>query len=212
MSRINWKGSVLIAPVPPTMVTSAYEDKRNVFTVAWTGVLNTQPPKTYISVRPERYSYDLIKKSGEFVINLTSTDMIKTCDWVGTYSGKNVDKFEKMNIETIESEKVAAPIIANSPLALECRVTDCIEMGTHHMFIADIVGVSVDEKLLDEKGKLCLDKANLSAYAHGEYFALGKKIGTFGYSVMKKSTKARKGAQNRQNIRKRKARKDFTGK
>ncbi len=202
MSRVNWKGSVLIAPVPPTMVTSAYEDKRNVFTVAWTGVLNTQPPKTYISVRPERYSYDLIKKSGEFVINLTSADMVNAADWVGTYSGRNVDKFEKMNIKTIDSEKVSAPIIAECPLALECRVCDCIEMGTHHMFIADIVGVSVDEKLLDEKGKLCLDKANLAAYAHGEYFALGKKIGTFGYSVMKKSTRARRSAQKRKDTSK----------
>ncbi len=200
---------MLIAPVPPTMITSAYENKRNVFTVAWTGVLNTQPPKTYISVRPERYSYELIKKSGEFVINLTSADMIKTCDWVGTYSGRNVDKFEKMSIETIPSERVSAPIIANSPLALECKVTDCIEMGTHHMLIADIVGVSVDEKLLDEKGKLCLDRANLSAYAHGEYYALGKKIGTFGFSVMKKSTKARKSARSRQISRNKKAIKDY---
>ncbi|MBQ7400222.1 MAG: flavin reductase family protein [Clostridia bacterium] len=191
MARQNWKGSVLIAPVPPTMVTSAYEEKKNVFTVAWTGVLNTQPPKTYISVRPERYSYELIKNSGEFVINLTTTSMVKNADRCGTYSGRNVDKFKKYSIETIKAQHVSAPILSDSPVALECKVTDVVELGTHHMFIADIVGVSVDEKLLDEKGKLCLQKANLAAYAHGEYFALGKQIGTFGFSVMKKSTKQR---------------------
>lgn len=199
MARQNWKGSVLIAPVPPTMVTSAYEEKKNVFTVAWTGVLNTQPPKTYISVRPERYSYELIKNSGEFVINLTTTSMVKNADRCGTYSGRNVDKFKKYSIETVQAQHVSAPILADSPVALECKVTDVVELGTHHMFIADIVGVSVDEKLLDEKGKLCLQKANLAAYAHGEYFALGKQIGTFGFSVMKKSTKQRL-AENKSKI------------
>ena len=189
MARQNWKGSVLLAPVPPAMVTSAYEDKKNVFTVAWTGVLNTQPPKTYISVRPERYSYELIKNSGEFVINLTTASMVKNADRCGTYSGKNVDKFKKYSIETIEAEHVAAPILMDSPAALECKVTDIIEMGTHHMFIADIVGVSVDEKYLDENGKLCLGKANLAAYAHGDYYALGRHLGKFGFSVMKKGTK-----------------------
>ncbi|MBP3579980.1 MAG: flavin reductase family protein [Clostridia bacterium] len=187
MSRVNWKGSVLIAPVPPTMVTSSFEGKDNVFTVAWTGVLNTQPPKTYISVRPERYSYELIKNSGEFVINLTTRDMVRAADWCGTYTGRKVDKFQKHNLEKVKAQHVSAPILAQSPLALECKVCDIVEMGTHHMFIADIVGVSVDEKLLDEKGKLCLSKANLAAYAHGEYFELGRKIGSFGYSVRKKS-------------------------
>ena len=191
MARQNWKGSVLIAPVPPTMVTSAYDGKQNVFTVAWTGVLNTQPPKTYISVRPERYSYELIKNSGEFVINLTTTSMVKNADRCGTYSGRNVDKFKKYSIETVAAQNVSAPVLADSPVALECKVTDIIEMGTHHMFMADIVGVSVDEQYLDANGKLCLQKANLAAYAHGEYYALGKNLGKFGFSVMKKSTKQR---------------------
>jgi len=191
MSRVNWKGSVLIAPVPPTMVTSSFEGKDNVFTVAWTGVLNTQPPKTYISVRPERYSYELIKNSGEFVINLTTRDMIRAADWCGTYTGRKVDKFEKHKLEKVKAQNVSSPILAASPVALECKVCDIVEMGTHHMFIADIVGVSVDEKLLDENGKLCLGKANLAAYAHGEYYELGRKIGTFGYSVRKKSTAKR---------------------
>ncbi len=191
MSRVNWKGSVLIAPVPSTMVTSSYEGKDNVFTVAWTGVLNTQPPKTYISVRPQRYSYELIKNSGEFVINLTTKDMVRAADWCGTYTGRKVDKFQKLGLEKLQAQNVCAPILAGSPVALECKVCDIVEMGTHHMFIADIVGVSVEEKLLDEKGKLCLGKANLAAYAHGEYYELGKRIGTFGYSVMKKSTAKR---------------------
>ena len=192
MARQNWKGSVLLAPVPPAMVTSEYDGKQNVFTVAWTGVLNTQPPKTYISVRPERYSYELIKNSGEFVINLTTTSMVKNADRCGTYSGRNVDKFKKYSIETVEANNVSAPILKDSPVALECKVCDIVEMGTHHMFIADIVGVSVDEQFLDSNGKLCLGKANLAAYAHGDYFALGKRIGSFGFSVMKKSTKEKK--------------------
>ena len=192
MARQNWKGSVLLAPVPPTMVTSQFEGKRNVFTVAWTGVLNTQPPKTYISVRPERYSYDLIKNSGEFVINLTTASMVKNADRCGTFSGKNVDKFKKYSIETVEAQSVSAPILKDSPVALECKVTDIIEMGTHHMFMADIVSVSVDEQYLDANGKLNLSRANLAAYAHGEYFALGRNLGKFGFSVMKKSTKNKK--------------------
>lgn len=198
MARQNWKGSVLLAPVPPTMVTSEYEGKKNVFTVAWTGVLNTQPPKTYISVRPERYSYELIKNGKEFVINLVTASMVKNADRCGAYSGRNVDKFKKYSIETIKAENVNAPILSQSPVALECRVSDIIPMGTHHMFVADIVGVSVDEKLLDENGKLCLSKANLAAYAHGEYFALGRNLGKFGFSVMKKGTKERM-AKRKQN-------------
>lgn len=186
MSRVNWKGSVLLAPVPPTMVTSRYDGKTNVFTVAWTGILNTQPPKTYISVRPERYSYELIKNSGEFVINLTTKDMVRVADMCGVYSGRNVDKLKKYSLEITAAENVKAPVLSASPVALECKVCDVVELGTHHMFIADIVGVSVDEKYIDENGKLCLSKAGLAAYAHGEYFELGKKIGSFGYSVRKK--------------------------
>ena len=192
MARQNWKGSVLLAPVPPTMVTSAYGGKKNVFTVAWTGVLNTQSPKTYISVRPERYSHELIKNSGEFVINLTTASMVKNADRCGTYSGRNVDKFKKYSIETVESDKVSAPILKDSPVALECKVTDVVSLGTHDMFIADIVGVSVEESLLDDKGKLCLSKANLAAYAHGEYFALGRNLGKFGFSVAKRKKHCQK--------------------
>lgn len=186
MSRIKWKGASLVAPVPPTMITCSYEGKDNVFTVAWTGILATQPPKTYISVRPERYSHDMIKNSGEFVINLTSGAMVRAADWCGTYSGEKIDKFANCGLIKQSSTEVAAPTIAQSPLALECKVTDVVPMGSHDMFIADIVGVTVDEKLINDEGKLCMSKANLAAYAHGEYFELGKRIGTFGFSVRKK--------------------------
>ncbi len=186
MSREIWKPSVLLAPVPPTMVTSAYDGKSNVFTVAWTGVINTQPPKTYISVRPERFSYDLIKNSKEFVINLTTASMVKNADRCGTYTGRKVNKLEKYDIKTVASNLVACPTLEQSPVALECKVTDIVELGTHHMFLADIVCVTVDEKYIDADGKLRLDKANLAAYVHGDYFTLGKRIGSFGYSVRKK--------------------------
>jgi flavin reductase (DIM6/NTAB) family NADH-FMN oxidoreductase RutF len=182
----------LVAPVPPAMVTVGDFDNANVLTIAWTGILASQPPKTYISVRPSRHSYNIIKESGEFVINLTTTGMVKNADRCGTYSGRNVDKFKKYSIETVEAQHVSAPILKDSPVALECKVTDVVEMGTHHMFVADIVSVSVDEQFLDANGRLCLQKANLAAYAHGEYFALGKNLGKFGFSVQKKSTKARK--------------------
>lgn len=188
MARQTWKGSTILAPVPPTMVTSSFEGKDNVFTVAWTGVLNTHPPKTYISVRPERYSYDLIKNSGEFVINLTSADMVRSADMCGTYTGRKVDKFEKCGLEKTTSSMVLCPTLAKSPLSLECKVCDIVKLGTHDMFIADIVAVTVDEKYINEQGKLCLSKANLAAYAHGEYFELGRRIGTFGYSVRKKKS------------------------
>ncbi len=184
--RQKWKGSVLLAPVPPTMVTSKFEDKTNVFTVAWTGVLNTQPPKTYISVRPERFSYDLIKNSGEFVINLVTASMVKNADRCGTYTGRKVDKLRKYDIRTCDSFEVDCPALSDSPVSLECRVCDIVELGTHHMFIADIVAVAVDEKYIDDKGKLRLDKANLAAYVHGDYYALGRHLGNFGYSVKKK--------------------------
>lgn len=186
MDRVKWKGAALVAPVPPTMVTCAYGENQNVFTVAWTGIINTQPPKTYISVRPTRYSYDLIKNSGEFVINLTTASMVRNADRCGTYTGRKFDKFDRFGIKKHNSFEVSCPSLADSPVCLECRVTDIIELGTHHMFLADIVCVSVDENIIDSDGKLRLDKANLAAYVHGDYYSLGKRIGSFGYSVRKK--------------------------
>ena len=189
MSKIKWKGSTLLAPVPPTMVTCGDDDKSNVLTVAWTGIINSHPPKTYISVRPERYSHKLISEKREFVINLTSAPLVRAADFCGVRSGKDMDKFEVCSLHKEKANEVSCPLIAESPLSIECKVTDIVSLGTHDMFIADIVAVDVNEELLDEEGKLRLDKADLAAYSHGEYFALGKKLGTFGFSVKKKRKK-----------------------
>ena len=192
MAKIKWRGGALTAPVPPAMVSCGSMEKSNIITVAWTGITNTVPPKTYISVRPSRYSYDLIKESGEFVINLTTSELIKRADYCGIYTGAKVDKFAKCGFSKEEASEVSCPIIAESPLSLECKVTDIIELGSHHMFMADIVAVDVDESLVDSKGKLHLERAGLAAFAHGEYFELGKKIGYFGISADKKHKKGKK--------------------
>ena len=193
MAKIKWRGGALTAPAPPVMVSCGTMEKSNIITVAWTGIINTVPPKTYISVRPSRYSYDLIKESGEFVVNLTTADLIKKADFCGIYTGAKVDKFAKCGFDKEEASEVSCPVIAQSPLSLECKVTDIIELGSHHMFLADIVAVDVDEDLVDAKGKLHLDRAHLAAFAHGEYFELGRKIGYFGFSADKK----RKNPNNR---------------
>lgn len=193
MGKIKWRGGALTAPAPPVMVSCGTMEKSNIITVAWTGIINTVPPKTYISVRPSRYSYDLIKESGEFVVNLTTAELIKKADFCGIYTGAKVDKFAKCGFDKEEASEVSCPVIAQSPLSLECKVTDVIELGSHHMFLADIVAVDVDEELVDAKGKLHLDRAHLAAFAHGEYFELGRKIGYFGFSADKK----RKNPNNR---------------
>ena len=186
MAKIKWKGGALLAPVPPAMVTCSDGEKDNIITIAWTGIVNTNPPKTYISVRPSRHSYEIIKKSGVFAINLTTEELVRAADWCGVYTGAKVDKFAKCKLSREAATEIDCPIIAESPLSLECRVTDIIPMGTHHMFLADIVAVDVDESLIDEKGKLNLQRAHLAAYAHGDYFGLGKRLGSFGFSVAKK--------------------------
>jgi len=151
--------------------------------------VNTVPPKTYISVRPERYSYDIIKKSGEFVVNLTPAALVRAADFCGMYTGAKVDKFARCGLTREQASEVACPLIAESPLCLECRVTDVISLGSHDMFLADIVAVDVDEALLDEKGALHVERAGLAAYAHGEYYALGQRLGKFGFSAVKKKKK-----------------------
>ena len=182
----------MLAPVPPAMVTCSHEGKDNIITIAWTGIVNTIPPKTYISVRPSRYSHTLIKESGVFAINLTTKDLTRSADWCGVYTGAKVDKFARCKLTKETATEIDCPLIAESPLSLECRVTDIIPMGSHDMFLADIVAVDVDEALIDEKGKLRLERAGLVAYAHGDYFELGKRIGNFGYSVAKKSKQGNK--------------------
>lgn len=189
MAKINWKGSTLLGPLPTVMVSCGSMEKSNIITVAWTGVLNTHPPKAYVSIRPQRHSYPIIKESGEFTLNLVPASLVRTADYCGMYTGAKVDKFAKCNLTKEEGFEVACPSIAECPLSLECRVTDIVPLGTHDMFIADIVAVRADEALLDENGKLCMERADLTTFAHGEYFSLGKKVGKFGFSAVKKKKK-----------------------
>ena len=186
MAKIKWRGGAMLSPVPPTMVTCSYGGKDNVLTVAWTGITNTIPPKTYVSIRPSRHSYEMIKESGEFAINLTTASLLRAADFCGVHTGAKLDKFERCRLSKEAASEISCPILADSPLVLECKVTDIIPLGSHDMFLADIVAIDVDEELLDTNGKLHLERAGLVAYAHGDYFELGKRIGTFGYSVAKK--------------------------
>lgn len=186
MPKQFWKGSALLAPVPAALVTCGTAEKPNVLTIGWTGIVCTRPPMTYISVRPERYSHDIIKESGEFVINLTTSAMVRTTDFCGVKSGRNIDKFKACDLHILPAQKVSVPIIEECPVSLECKITESKLLGSHTMFLAEIVGIDVDERYIDSKGKLNLQQCGLAAYAHGEYFALGRKLGDFGYSVRKK--------------------------
>lgn len=184
--RIYWKGSALLAPVPSVMVTCGTMERANVITIGWTGVVSTRPARVYISVRPERHSHSIIRDSGEFVINMTPASLVEVCDYVGTVTGRCVDKIKKTGLTLIESKEVSAPTLADSPLSLECKVISVESHGSHDMFIADVVAVSVDDSLMDESGRLCLDRAKLLAFAHGEYFELGRKLGKIGISMQDK--------------------------
>ena len=187
MARQNFKAGTLLAPLPAVMVSVGNAEEKNIITVAWCGILSSDPPRAYISVRPSRHSHKILKETGEFVINLTTEKLAIATDYAGIYTGAKVDKFEKCSLTAINSKCVSAPTIEESPLSLECRVFQVIESGTHDIFMADIVNVSCDEKILDEKGRICYDRAGLLAYSHGEYFALGRKVGKFGFSTDKKS-------------------------
>lgn len=186
MAKITWKGSTLLAPVPPVMVTCGDMEHANIITVAWTGIINTHPPRVSISVRPTRHSYAIIKERGEFIIHLTPASLVRECDYCGIYTGAKVDKFAKTGFHKASASEVACPVIEECPLALECKVIDILPQGTHDLFLAEVVAVDVDESLLNEEGKLCLERADLAAFAHGEYFALGEKLGRFGFSAVKK--------------------------
>ncbi len=193
MAKLHWKGGALTAPVPPSLVTVGVygEEDANVFTVAWTGIVSTVPPRTYISVRPKRHSYKILQEKREFVIQFAPSSLLRTVDSCGVYTGAKMNKFERFGLHTEPAETVSAPLISECPLALECKVFDIIPLGSHDMFLADITAVDVDEVLVDAGGKLHLDRAHLLAFAHGEYFELGKKLGTFGYSVKKRGRGAR---------------------
>lgn len=186
MAKKEWKAGTFIYPIPAVMVTSGTMEKSNIITVAWTGILNTNPAIVYISVRPERHSYNLIKENGEFIINLTTEELAYATDWCGVKSGKNVDKFKEMNLTKEKAKHVKCPSIKESPVAIECRVIDIKEYGSHHTFIAEVLSIDADEKYIDEKGAFDISKCNLIAYANGGYYTLSKKIGKFGYSVEKK--------------------------
>jgi flavin reductase (DIM6/NTAB) family NADH-FMN oxidoreductase RutF len=194
MDKIDFKGSVILNPVPVVLITSKNnEGKTNVFTVGWTGTINTKPPMLYISIRPERLSYEYIKESMEFVVNLPGSDLVKKVDYCGVRSGKKNDKITEMGFTLKESLNISTPYIDECPVNIECKVTNILPLGTHDMFIAEVVGSHVNEDLLDEKGKIHFENANMMAYCHGEYFPLSKKpIGSFGFSVMKKKTKTRR--------------------
>lgn len=192
MAKRTLKGGALLAPLPPTMVTCGNMENSNIITIGWTGILNTIPPKTYISVRPTRHSYNIIKESGEFVINLTPSQLVKEADYCGIYTGKKVDKFEKCKLTKSPATQVSCPVIEECPISIECRVTEVIPLGSHDMFMADILCINVDEELFDKEGKMHFEKANLIAYAHGEYYELGKKIGKFGFSTNKKKKNNKK--------------------
>jgi flavin reductase (DIM6/NTAB) family NADH-FMN oxidoreductase RutF len=195
MAKAQWKGGTLLAPVPPALVTCSDGERDNLLTVAWTGIVNSDPPKTYVSIRPSRFSHGIIKKSGVFAINLTTKDLARATDWCGVYTGAKVDKFERCQLQKEPANEIDCPILADAPVALECKVTDVISLGSHDMFLADIVAVDVDEKLIGEDGKLHLERAGLIAYAHGDYYELGKRLGKFGYSVAKKKKPQKKNAK-----------------
>ena len=189
MSKINFKPGNMIYPLPAVMVSCGDIDgESNIFTVAWTGTICTNPPMAYISVRPERHSYQMIKESGEFVINLTTESLIRATDYCGVKSGRDVDKWQECHLTKEKADTVKCPLIEESPVNIECKVKEIQELGSHHMFIADVTSVHVDEKYMDEKNSFHLDDSGLIAYSHGTYFSLGRKLGTFGYSIRKKKT------------------------
>lgn len=189
MSRTIWKSGTFIYPLPVVMISCGDMEHSNIMTAAWTGIINTNPAMCYISVRPERYSYHLIKESGEFVINLTNQELAYATDWCGVKTGAKVDKFKEMHLTKEKAKNVKSPIIKESPVAIECKVKEIRELGSHHMFIAEILSIDADNQYIDEKGAFNISKCNLITYANGKYYSLGKQIGKFGYSVQKKKKK-----------------------
>ena len=191
MSKQLWKPGNMLYPLPAVMVSVGNKQgETNIITVAWTGTICTNPAMVYISVRPERYSYQMIKESGEFVINLTTEKLVKATDYCGVKSGRDVDKWKDMNLHQVKAEILEySPLILESPVNIECKVVEIKELGSHHMFLANVTAVHADEAYLNEQNKFELNNTGLLAYSHGEYLGLGKKLGTFGYSIRKKAKK-----------------------
>lgn len=188
MAKQVWKGGNMLYPLPAVMVSCASgAGEKDIVTVAWAGTVCTNPPMLSISLRPERHSYHIIRESGEFVVNLVTSRLQRACDWCGVRSGRDYDKWAECRLTAEPAARLElAPAIAESPVNIECRVCDVLELGSHHLFLADVIAVQVEEGLLDARGKLDLARANLTAYSHGEYFELGRNLGSFGYSVRKR--------------------------
>ena len=190
MGKQSWKAGNMLNPVPAVMVSVADQNHRpNIITVAWAGTVCTNPPMLSISVRPERYSYHILEESREFVVNLTTEQLVRATDFCGVRSGRDMDKFKEMKLTPLPSREISAPGIAESPVNIECKVREIMPLGSHTMFLADVVNVTVDDAYLNANGKFDLNASGLVTYSHGEYFLLGKKLGTFGYSVAKKKRK-----------------------
>jgi flavin reductase (DIM6/NTAB) family NADH-FMN oxidoreductase RutF len=194
IEKLNWRPGNVLSPVPAVLVScgGTQEWKANLITIAWTGSICSEPPMLSISVRPERYSYDIIQATGEFAVNVPSLRQAKATDWCGMVSGRDVDKFSRTGLTPAPAVKVQCPIVLECPLNIECRVQQALKLGSHTMFAAEVVAVQVTSSLLNTKGRLCLEKAGLLAFAHGQYFALGRIIGRFGFSVKKHRRKNRR--------------------
>ena len=192
MSKITWKAGTFIYPIPAVMVSCGTMEKANIITVAWTGILNTNPATVYISVRPTRYSYQIIKEQKEFVINLTNKELVQATDWCGVKTGAKVDKFKEMHLHKEKAKFLSCPMIQESPVSIECRVKEIIPLGSHDMFLAEVLAINADEKYINDKGAFDISKCDLIAYANGHYYALGKKLGKFGFSVQKTKKKKRR--------------------
>lgn len=192
MSKVTWKSGTFLYPLPAVMISCGTMEKSNIITVAWTGIINTNPAMVYISVRPTRHSYNMIKEAGEFVINLTTQNLAYATDWCGVKTGAKVDKFKEMRLTKEKANFVKCPMIKESPVSVECKVKEIKELGSHHMFIAEVLAINADKKYIDEKGAFDISKCDLIAYANGHYYLLGKKIGRFGFSVQKKKRNRRK--------------------
>ena len=193
INKISWKAGNMLYPLPAVMVSlTDKEGNSNIITLAWAGTICTNPPMLSVSIRPERYSYNIIKETGEFVVNLTTKELAYATDYCGVKSGKDVDKFGKMRLTKLASEKINSVAIAESPVNIECKVRQIMELGSHSLFIADVVNVRVDSRYIDEKGRFNLAKSELIAYSHGRYYELGKELGTFGYSIKKSKETTKK--------------------
>lgn len=186
MEKELWKAGNMLYPLPAAMVTCAEGDKKNIVTVAWTGTVCTNPPMLSISLRPERYSHGMIERTGEFVLNLTTQKLVRACDYCGVKSGRNTDKFKETGLTALPGDFVIAPLIAESPVNIECKVKEILRLGSHDMFLAEVLGVHISKEYMNKQGKFELSQAEPVVYSHGEYYGLGGLLGTFGYSVRKK--------------------------